>query len=238
MRQCIIQEITGEQNMNEAPMFQTTPAWQTAYPDACAGVLVVRDAGSPASHAALDQRRLEIEGQLRAQYQSALPDNEILEAYAAYYKRFKKTYHVKPQIESIALKGKSIPGGPALVQAMFMAEVKNMLLTAGHDLDTLRLPVVLDVAKGGETYTLLRGQTQQLKAGDMFMADGLGIISSIIYGPDQRTMIQSATRSVMYTVYALQGIPRPVVLDHLHDIAAFISLFSPSARVELLQTFA
>jgi len=41
---------------------------------------------------------------------------------------------------------------------MFMAEIENRLLTAGHDLDNLQLPVCLDVTKGDEVYTLLRGQ--------------------------------------------------------------------------------
>ena len=33
----------------------------------------------------------------------------ILQAYAAYYKQFKKTYHVQLQVESIVLKGKGLP---------------------------------------------------------------------------------------------------------------------------------
>ncbi len=81
--------------------------------------------------------------------------------------------------------GKSIPDAQALVQAMFMAEMKNMLLTAGHDLDKLHLPLVLDVSTGDETYTLMRGTEQQLKPGDMYIRDGEGILSDVIYGPEQ-----------------------------------------------------
>jgi DNA/RNA-binding domain of Phe-tRNA-synthetase-like protein len=226
-------------------MFKVTPAWKAAFPNAhlpwvlvpgCAGVLVMRDA-QPASLESLTRRKQEIEAQLRKDFADKLFTNDILEIYTQYYKRFKKTYHVKLQVESIALKGKPIPGGPGLVQAMFMAEVKNLLLTAGHDLDTLQLPVTLDVAQGSESYTLLCGETRQLKAGDMFMADSQGVISSIIYGPDQRTMIQPATRSVMYTVYAPQGIPRQAVTDHLNDIASFVQIAAPHSRIDLLQVF-
>jgi hypothetical protein len=42
----------------------------------------------------------------------------------------------------------------ALVEAMFIAEVKNMLLTAGHDLDAVQLPITLDVSKGDGRYIL------------------------------------------------------------------------------------
>ena len=62
----------------------------------------------------------------------------MIQAYAAYYERFNKTYHVQLQLESVALKGKSIPRVSALVEAMFMAELENLLLTAGHDLDVVQ----------------------------------------------------------------------------------------------------
>jgi DNA/RNA-binding domain of Phe-tRNA-synthetase-like protein len=177
--------------------------------------------------------RARFAGQERSQLET-LPR---LQAYDAYYKRFKKTYHVQLQLESIVFKGKSIPSVAALVEVMFMAEVKNMLLTAGHDLDTLQLPARLDVTKGDEIYTLLRGQPQQVKAGDMMIVDGKGIISNIIYGPDQRTQILPETRNVIYTVYAPAGIEVSAVTQHLKDIEGYARIFAPQAKTELLQVF-
>src|SRR5215212_5986344 len=153
-------------------MFEVTSAWQSAFPAARAGVLVMRDVNNPAHHPELEKRKAELEEQLRAQFswqdRAALSSHPILQAYHTYYRRFKKSYHVQLQLESIAWKGKSIPSVSALVESMFMAEVKNLLLTAGHDLDTLHLPLALDVSKGDEQYTLMRGEEQVLKAGDMF----------------------------------------------------------------------
>jgi DNA/RNA-binding domain of Phe-tRNA-synthetase-like protein len=120
---------------------------------------------------------------------------------------------------------------------MFMAEIKNMLLTAGHDLDSLQLPVRLDNTRGDETYTLMRGQPQQVKPGDMIISDGLGIISNIIYGPDQRTQIKPATRNVLYTTYAPAGILVDSITRHLQDIEGSVRTFSPQAGTELLQVF-
>ncbi|GAI35107.1 unnamed protein product, partial [marine sediment metagenome] len=60
--------------------------------------------------------------------------------------------HVLLQLESIVFKNKSIPKVASLVEAMFMAEIKNLLLTAGHDLDAIDLPIKLDVSSGGEKY--------------------------------------------------------------------------------------
>src|SRR5215211_604601 len=130
-------------------MFELTTAWKSAFRDAHVGVLVVRDVINPAHHSELEKRKIELEEQIRSQFsgldRAALSSHPVLQAYNSYYRRFKKTYHVQLQLESIAWKGKSIPSVSSLVEAMFMAEVKNLLLTAGHDLDTLHLPLALDV---------------------------------------------------------------------------------------------
>jgi len=60
------------------------------------------------------------------------------------------TYHVLPQIEAV-INSKTIPSGSPLVEAMFMTELTNMLLTAGHDLDKIEVPLSLKVSNGGES---------------------------------------------------------------------------------------
>jgi DNA/RNA-binding domain of Phe-tRNA-synthetase-like protein len=222
-------------------MFEVTEAWKIAFPGAHAGVLVMQNVLNPAGHAGLEQRKEALVNELRAIYgrldRGQLASLPALRVYDAYYKRFKKTYHVQLQLESIAFKGKSLPSVAALVEAMFMAEVKNMLLTAGHDLDALQLPARLDVTRGDEVYTLMRGQPQQVKPGDMMISDGIGIMSNIIYGPDQRTQIQPGTRNVIYTTYAPAGIGEQAVSEHLRDIREYVRLFAPDAKTEMFQIF-
>jgi DNA/RNA-binding domain of Phe-tRNA-synthetase-like protein len=222
-------------------IFEVTEAWKLAFPQAHAGVLVMKNVLNPASHAGLEHRKEVLMAEIRARFggleRSQLEDIPSLQVYDAYYKHFKKTYHVQLQLESIAFKGKSIPSIAALVEAMFMAEVKNMLLTAGHDLDSLQLPARLDVTKGDEIYTLMRGQPQQVKPEDMAISDGQGIISNIIYGPDQRTQIRPDTHNVIYTTYAPAGISEKTVSDHLQDIQEFVHIFAPDARTEMLEIF-
>ena len=112
-----------------------------------------------------------------------------------------------------------------------------MLLTAGHDLDTLQLPLTLDVTTGTESYTLLRGENQTVKAGDMIISDSVGIISNIIYGPDQRTQITAETRNVVFTVYAPAGIAVDVIEHHLQDMRDYVMVIAPEAQVELLEIY-
>jgi len=220
-------------------MLNPTPSWKSSFPGAHAGVLVMRNISNPARHAELEKRKMELEEGLRLQFagqdRAAIASHPILQAYGEYYKRFKKTYHVQLQLESIVFKGKSIPTVASLVECMFMAEMKNMLLTAGHDLDALHLPLTLDVSKGTESYTLLRGDEQILKAGDMMISDQAGVISSIIYGPDQRTQINANTRNVVFTVYAPVGIDEQAIIRHLQDIRDYALVVTPQAQTELLE---
>ena len=213
--------------------------WKTSYPGAHVGVLAMSGVANPSFHPGLEERKRELETGLRAVYagldRPALDAIPILQAYNAYYKPFKKTYHVQLQLESILFKAKSLPTVAALVEAMFMAEIKNLLLTAGHDMDVVLEPLLLDIAAGDESYVLLRGQQQLLKPGDMYIADASGVISSILYGPDQRTQISPHTQNVLFTVYAPPGIPAASVVTHLEDIRDLVRLVAPEAQTRGLE---
>lgn len=222
-------------------VLNVSEAWKTTFPDAVVGTLVMRNVTNPESHAELDRRKTGLESQLRTRFaqggRAAIKVLPVIQAYDAHFARFKKTYPVQLQLESVALKGKSIPRVAALVEAMFMAEIKNLLLTAGHDGAIVQPPIRLDVATGREQYVLLNGQEQVTKPGDMMMADAQGVISSVIYGPDQRTRITPITRQVLFVVYAPAGIGAEAVRQHLQDIQAYVMLIAPEATVESLDVY-
>jgi DNA/RNA-binding domain of Phe-tRNA-synthetase-like protein len=69
----------------------------------------------------------------------------------------------------------------------------------------------------------------------MYVADAQGILSSIIYGPDQRTQIIPETKNVLFTIYAPEGIDPAKVEKHLGDIRDLVLLVTPNAKVEMLQ---
>lgn len=222
-------------------VFNVSEAWNSTYPGAAVGVLVMRDVKNPSHHTGLDKRKEALEGDLRLRFadydRASLRALPILESYIAYYKQFKKTYHVQLQLESVIFKGKSIPKVAALVEAMFMAELKNLLLTAGHDFDAIQPPVRIDVAEGTEHYIRLNGQEQLLKARDMMIADTVGILSTVLYGPDHRTRFTPDTQRALFTVYAPDGINEQIVYDHLEDIRINVTCVSQEATVEIMQVF-
>ena len=211
------------------------------YPEAFMGILVMKNVCNPKKHDELDRRKLELENNLRKNFtgldRADLKNMEPLKTYNDYYKRFKKTYHVLLQLDSIVFKNKSIPKVASLVEVMFMAELKNLLLTAGHDLDAIDLPIKLEVSKGGEKYTQISGQEKELIYNDMMVSDSKGIISSIIYGPDKRTQISPNTQNVLFVVYVPPGIEKPKVFQHLQDIQNYVHIIAPESKIELLKVY-
>ena len=220
-------------------MVTVTDNWKEAFPGAHVGFLSIGGALNPERHPELDAIKRKLEDDLRTRFSdpAQIKSLEQIKAYTSYYKRFKKSYHVQHQLESIVFKGKSIPRVAALVEAMFIAELRNMLLTAGHDRDSIKGRITVDVSKGSEEYVRINGQEQQLKAGDMMMADEHGVISSVIYGPDRRTMITPETRNALFAIYAAPGIARGDVRKHLEDIASYVQLIAPDAGIEALDLY-
>ncbi|MFN2244739.1 MAG: phenylalanine--tRNA ligase beta subunit-related protein [Anaerolineae bacterium] len=217
-------------------LFHGSEAWKLAYPAAAVGILALGNVSNPERNADLDRIKSDLEEQVRGYAtKGELRADPRLEAYRAYYKGFRKTYHVQMQLESIAFKGKSIPHVAALVEAMFIAELQDRLLTAGHDLDLVEPPVRVDVAQGTERFVRMNGQEQELKAGDMFIADAQGVLSTIIYGPASRAQILPGTRRVLFTVYAVPGIGGEAVRQHLQTIQSYVRLIAPESVTELFE---
>ena len=137
-----------------------------------------------------------------------------------YYRRFEKTYHLALQLKTAVVKQRSLPTVSGLVDVMFMAEMKNLLLTAGHDLAMVVPPVRLDIGTGAESFIKLNREVQASRVGDMMTGDGEGILSSIIDGPDYRSRISPDTRNALYVTYAPDGITREQLLGHVPDPSA------------------
>lgn len=213
-----------------------TEEWRRAHPGATIGLLELSGLENAGSSSRLAERKREIEARLRARYQGftrqqflALP---VMAEYDRYYTRFNKTYHVQLQLESIVLKGKHLPDVSPAVDANFMAEVETLILTAGHDGEKLRGPLVIDVSREGESMTQMNGASRAIRSGDMIMRDAEGICCSIIYGQDARSPISPATTRVLYVAYAPAGIGPDVVERQLGGIEENLRLFSPAVAAE------
>jgi DNA/RNA-binding domain of Phe-tRNA-synthetase-like protein len=227
-------------NTVDEKIFSVDRALVEKYPGAKAGILVIKDIENTPSHPELDKLRTEVESKLREQFQGFSRErfNElpVIDSYNSYYKNFGKTYHVRAQLESI-INGKPLSSGSAVLTAMFIAEVKNMLLTAGHDCYRLDFPVRIRVGSDAEKFTDIRGSEKDIVSGDMIMSDGKGVISSVLLGPDSRTKLTPSVREVLFAVYAPSEVSREAVHSHLKDIETYVKCFSPNSKTEFLEVF-
>lgn len=217
-------------------LISATDEWRTTHPGAVIGLLELSGLENTHSSPKLDERKREMEAHLRERYRGfsrhdflSLP---VMSAYEQYYKRFNKTYHVQLQVESIVLKGKSLPNVSPLVDSNFVAEVETLVLTAGHDAAKLQGSISIDVSREGDQITQMNGATKAIHAGDMIMRDTGGVCCSILYGQDNRSPILSGTSRALYVAYAPVGVPAEAVETQLGKIEENIRLFSPKAIVE------
>lgn len=209
------------------------------YPGAKMGILAVKDVSY--SSLLTEQEITEFLNYLCRKY-AHLERREIKElypisAYIAYYKKFSSNYHLLAQLESMIKGKKAVNYDSGLLQAMFLSEMDDMLLTAGHDLSKLHMPLQLKIATGAETYQSISGKEVSTVEGDLMLFDSTGPLSSILRGPDLKSRITSSTTAVLFSVYAPPGIDEGYIEDNLHKLEKRIRALSPSSRTELLQVF-
>ena len=213
-----------------------TAEWRDGHPGAAIGLLELSKVDNTLPSRQLDARKHDTQARLRERYRGFTRQDflslAVMAAYARYYKQFGKTYHVLLQLESIVLKGKTLPTVSPLVDANFMAEVETLVLTAGHDVDKLLGGISIDVSRDGDQLTQMGGTSKAIPAGDMIMRDANGISCSILYGQDNRSPISRETSHVLYVAYAPPGVPAATVDTHLQAIEAHVRLVSPVAVTE------
>ena len=217
-------------------LITATDKWRGMYPGARFGLLEISGVAPLTTSAQVDEQKRAVEQCLRERYHGfsrpdflALP---VMAAYSRYYKRFSKTYHVLLQLESIVLKSRDLPNVSALVDSNFMAEVDTLVLTAGHDVGKLQVPILMDVANESDQIVQMNGATRLVLVDDMVMRDAHGVCCSIIYGQDNLSPISPVTSHVLYVSYAPADVPAELVMTHLQKIKENIFLFSPDVVVE------
>jgi DNA/RNA-binding domain of Phe-tRNA-synthetase-like protein len=217
-------------------LIEASADWRRTFPEACVGCLLMHGVRNVERNPALDGRLAELQTNLREHYVAAdrtvLAELPTIRAYQAHYRAFGQTYHVLRQLESVVFKGRDLvsPGG-TLVSAMFAAELGSLLLTAGHDVEALEPPLLVDCSTAGDRFVGINGQERELKPGDMLMRDGQGIISAVLNGPDQRTRLLATTSRALFVTYAPAGISHADVDGHLDQIAEYVRLAEPGAKV-------
>jgi DNA/RNA-binding domain of Phe-tRNA-synthetase-like protein len=213
-----------------------TSEWGRLHAGALIGILEISGADNAHPSPTLEGQKRLAEQKLR-QFYANFTRKELLElpvmaAYQRYYNQFEKTYHVLLQLESIVLKGKNLPNVSPLVDACFLAEVETLILTASHDADRLKPPLMIDVTRNGDQFTRMGGEPKILPPGDMAMRDQTGVVCTILYGQDNSSPVSKSTNHVVYVSYVPAGIESTQVKHHLAMIQDYVKVFAPESTVE------
>jgi DNA/RNA-binding domain of Phe-tRNA-synthetase-like protein len=209
------------------------------YPGAKMGILAVKDVSYSSF---MTEQEIEEFLDYLCQKYAHLERKELKElypisAYISYYKKFGSNYHLLAQLESVIKGKKTANYDSGLLQAMFLSEMDDMLLTAGHDLTKLHLPLQLKTATGDEGYQSISGKEVSTVKGDLMLADSNGPVSSILKGPDFSSRITLTTSEVIFSVYAPPGIDEGYIEGTLQKLEKRIRAIASSSRTELLQIF-
>ena len=216
-----------------------TPEFSKTYPGAAVGILILENVKIQSEVSDFEAAKHKIILGLQKQFpdQNFLKTHPVIQAYSKYYKKFDKSYHVLGQLRSVIFENRPLPSVFPLAEAIYAAELKNMLLTAFHDLETISFPVKIGISSGEDTYTTLAGEEKRLKPADMMVSDQAGVISSVIYGPDKRTCVTPSTSKILIVVYAPVGIERESIISHFIDIEELIRKISPEIKMTMRSVF-
>lgn len=170
--------------------------------------------------------RQENQGYVRKEFQAQSP-------YCRYFKRFKKTYMVMLQLESVLFKGRGIPPAGPLVECMFLSEMKTTVLAGVHDRDKLSGGVLdLRVSDEVQPFPGLHGEQTHVAKGELYLRDAEGIICGIQAGPDIRTAVGPKTRNAIYFAYGVEGLPPETLREQLLLVKGYLGVACPGAVAE------
>lgn len=152
--------------------------------------------------------------------------------YVRFFKKFKKTYPVMMQFESILLKGRPFPEFNPVTEVAFLMEIMTHLLSGTHDADQIQGNVALFSGTRKEEFPGMRGTPFHTYPGDFCGRDGEGIIFSLIAGADERTCARQDSRHVVYPVFGTPELPLDVIKTGVDTLMRYIGILAPDARIE------
>lgn len=152
--------------------------------------------------------------------------------YVRFFKKFKKTYPVMMQFESILLKGRPFPDWNPVTEVPFLLEITTHVLSGTHDIDSLQGDVELFLSTEKTPFPGMRGTQIHTYPGDFCARDDGGIIFSLIAGADDRTCAKPESRHVFYPVFGTPDLPETVITEAMETLIRYVKVLAPTAKIE------
>lgn len=152
--------------------------------------------------------------------------------YFRFFKKFKKTYPVMQQFESVLFKGRPFPEGNPAATLPFLAEICTQVLSGAHDIDCLDGPLTIFTPDSRLPFDGMRAESTHTYPNDVCGRDGSGIIFSMIAGADKRTCVHPDSRHIFYPVFGTPDTPPALILSTLDRIVSYVQVLAPAAEIE------
>ena len=150
--------------------------------------------------------------------------------YYRFFKKFKKTYPVMLQFESIVFKDRPFPQFNAISEIAFLLEITTFVLSGAHDADCIDGDVKIYLADKKEDFEGMR-ETLHTYPGDLCAKDNSGIIFSEIAGTDKRTCARPDSTSVIYPVFSVPDMDIAEISTAIETLKKYILTLAPDADI-------
>lgn len=154
----------------------------------------------------LHQNRKELNDKIKSEIEER---NSAFAAYAAFFGRSNAWFPLAPQLAN-ARKG-GLPKKFPILEFLLGMELSTGFLIGAHDLTKAKLPLLLDVASGGESYeSLMKQKVMVCSSKELIISDGRGVIASVVQGPDFRTAVQPLGHGEKFyadQLWSIMGVP-------------------------------
>ena len=151
-----------------------------------------------------------------------------------YFKKYKKTYPVLQQLESILLKGREFPSGNPVNEAAFLTELRKQILAGSHDIDRIMGALELFCPNEKIPYPGMRGVEVHTYPGDCTCRDDGGIIAGMIAGADERTCLRPNSTHVAYLFFGAPGVTEDQIVDSQKLMENYVKVLAPAAETQII----
>ena len=151
--------------------------------------------------------------------------------YFRFFRKFKKTYPVMQQFETVMFKGRPFPEEDPVTAVPFLLELTTFVLSGTHDIDRIDGPLTIFTPDAKLPFDGMRGDSTHTYPNDICGRDETGIIFSMIAGVDERTCAREESRHVFYPVFGVPGQAPDALRSAQTRMAEYAALLAKDAQI-------
>ena len=149
--------------------------------------------------------------------------------YYRYFKKYKKTYPVMQELESLLLKGRPFPSGNPINEIAFITELKTQRLIGSHDIDRMTGDMELFCPDSKIDFEGMGGRDVHTYPGDVTCRDNEGIFCGMIGGADNRTCLKPGSNHIAYLVFGTVDTTEDEISDLEDALLEYVKALAPNA---------